>query len=313
MHAETIGGYASDIFDYGIGSRGLSLAGACRTTAHDATAGYWNSGLLGNILDFNMAYMATSLMGETKYNYLGATVPVGFLGTFAINYYSMKMDGLEIHSGSSAPNSTPDGYFNIQNSALMVSYGRPVIWGLEAGVTTKYAQRKVYNHKDGVLAFDAGLVWNLEPLKIGGNLRNIYSMQFGDSSSDEFALDVDFGMSYRWGQFLFSLDTSRWFRGNDIKYHAGLEYDFLIIDKVNGIKVRAGKGKMRGRRYKKAKGPLIVVAKNEGILLGARNHPGVDVVLVDNLGVEMLAPGTHPGRLTIWTKGAIERLREIYG
>ncbi|ADT83070.1 50S ribosomal protein L4 [Thermococcus barophilus] len=78
-------------------------------------------------------------------------------------------------------------------------------------------------------------------------------------------------------------------------------------------KVRAGKGKMRGRRYKKAKGPLIVVAKNEGIILGARNHPGVDVVLVDNLGVEVLAPGTHPGRLTIWTKGAIERLREIYG
>ena len=78
-------------------------------------------------------------------------------------------------------------------------------------------------------------------------------------------------------------------------------------------KVRAGKGKMRGRRYKKSKGPLIVVAKNEGILLGARNHPGVDVVLVDNLGVEMLAPGTHPGRLTLWTKGAIERLREIYG
>ncbi|HDD31061.1 MAG TPA: 50S ribosomal protein L4 [Thermococcus litoralis] len=78
-------------------------------------------------------------------------------------------------------------------------------------------------------------------------------------------------------------------------------------------KVRAGKGKMRGRRYKKAKGPLIVIAKNEGIVQGARNHPGVDVVLVDNLGVELLAPGAHPGRLTIWTKGAIERLREIYG
>ncbi|MCD6559710.1 50S ribosomal protein L4 [Thermococci archaeon] len=78
-------------------------------------------------------------------------------------------------------------------------------------------------------------------------------------------------------------------------------------------KIRAGKGKMRGRKYKKAKGPLVVVAKNEGIIQGARNHPGVDVVVVDNLGVEFLAPGTHPGRLTIWTKGAIERLREIYG
>ncbi|AEK72877.1 50S ribosomal protein L4P [Thermococcus sp. 4557] len=78
-------------------------------------------------------------------------------------------------------------------------------------------------------------------------------------------------------------------------------------------KIRAGKGKMRGRRYKKAKGPLVVVAKNEGIVQGARNHPGVDVVTVENLGVELLAPGTHPGRLTVWTKGAIERLREIYG
>ncbi|BAA30894.1 50S ribosomal protein L4 [Pyrococcus horikoshii] len=77
--------------------------------------------------------------------------------------------------------------------------------------------------------------------------------------------------------------------------------------------VRAGKGKMRGRRYKKAKGPLIVVGKNEGIVFGARNHPGVDVVVVDNLGVEHLAPGTHPGRLTVWTVSAIERLREIYG
>ncbi|WP_456366409.1 50S ribosomal protein L4 [Thermococcus sp.] len=76
-------------------------------------------------------------------------------------------------------------------------------------------------------------------------------------------------------------------------------------------KIRAGKGKMRGRRYKRAKGPLIVVAKNEGIIQGARNHPGVDVVTVDNLSVELLAPGTHPGRLTLWTKGALEKLKEL--
>jgi len=27
----------------------------------------------------------------------------------------------------------------------------------------------------------------------------------------------------------------------------------------------------------------------------------------------MLAPGTHPGRLTLWTSGAIERLDKLYG
>ncbi|AEH23847.1 50S ribosomal protein L4 [Pyrococcus yayanosii] len=91
----------------------------------------------------------------------------------------------------------------------------------------------------------------------------------------------------------------------------GIWDDIMRAKEKSGV--RAGKGKMRGRRYKKAKGPLIVVAKNEGIVFGARNHPGVDVVVVDNLGIEHLAPGTHPGRLTIWTKSAIERLREIYG
>lgn len=78
-------------------------------------------------------------------------------------------------------------------------------------------------------------------------------------------------------------------------------------------KVRAGKGKMRGRRYKQAVGPLLVITENQGIVRAARNLPGVDVVTVNNLNVELLAPGTHPGRLTVWTQSAIEKLREIFG
>ena len=77
-------------------------------------------------------------------------------------------------------------------------------------------------------------------------------------------------------------------------------------------KIRAGKGKLRGRKYKKAKGPLIVVGDDKGISLGARNHAGVDVVNVENLNAELLAPGTHPGRLTVFTKSAIEKLGGLF-
>ena len=76
-------------------------------------------------------------------------------------------------------------------------------------------------------------------------------------------------------------------------------------------KVRSGKGKMRGRRIKMAVGPLIVVSKNDGIFKAARNFPGVDVVSVKDLNPELLAPGTHPGRLTIWTRSSIEELKKI--
>lgn len=78
-------------------------------------------------------------------------------------------------------------------------------------------------------------------------------------------------------------------------------------------KVRAGKGKSRGRKMKQSIGPLIVIAENKGIIEAAHNIPGVDAVAVTDLNAEILAPGTHLGRLTIWTSDAIEKLGKLYG
>ncbi len=78
-------------------------------------------------------------------------------------------------------------------------------------------------------------------------------------------------------------------------------------------KVRAGKGKMRGRRIKQAVGPLLVITKDEGIVKAACNIPGVEVVNVNSLNAELLAPGTHPGRLTLWSLSAFEKLDELFG
>jgi len=85
-----------------------------------------------------------------------------------------------------------------------------------------------------------------------------------------------------------------------------------VVRAKDGRKIRAGRGKTRGRKYKTPKGPLLVVGEDKGISLGARNHPGVDVVVVDNLNAELLAPGTHPGRLTVYTKSAIEKLGDLF-
>jgi large subunit ribosomal protein L4e len=78
-------------------------------------------------------------------------------------------------------------------------------------------------------------------------------------------------------------------------------------------KIRAGKGKHRGRKMKQAVGPLIVVVEKTGLFNAASNIPGVTLAKVSDLNAEMLAPGTHPGRLTLWTNGAIEQLANLYG
>jgi len=79
-----------------------------------------------------------------------------------------------------------------------------------------------------------------------------------------------------------------------------------------GTKIKAGKGKMRGRKYKTPVSLLIISHKKEPIIKAAKNLPGVDTATPDNLSVIHLAPGGVPGRLTIMTKSALEKLVEKY-
>jgi len=76
----------------------------------------------------------------------------------------------------------------------------------------------------------------------------------------------------------------------------------------NGRKIRAGKATMRGRVHKVPKSVLLVVANKDGLAKAARNLPGVDVVAAKDLSAEHLAPGGDLGRLTVFTKAAVEAL-----
>jgi large subunit ribosomal protein L4e len=87
---------------------------------------------------------------------------------------------------------------------------------------------------------------------------------------------------------------------------AGL-WDDVMRAKL-GRNIRAGKGKLRGRKYKGRKSLLIVAGTDAGLGKAARNLPGVDFVTVEKLNAELLAPGTRAGRLTIWTESSIEKL-----
>merc|ERR550514_86256 len=78
-------------------------------------------------------------------------------------------------------------------------------------------------------------------------------------------------------------------------------------------KIRAGKGKMRNRRYVMRKGPLVVYAEDKGCAKSFRNIPGVECCKVENLNLLQLAPGGTFGRFCVWTEGAIKRVGEMFG
>lgn len=89
---------------------------------------------------------------------------------------------------------------------------------------------------------------------------------------------------------------------------------YADIQKVIDSKtLRAGKGKMRNRRFTQRRGPLVVYNEDKGIVKAFRNIPGVELCPVDALNLLLLAPGGHVGRFIIWTQGAFEKLDALYG
>ncbi|SPJ08917.1 60S ribosomal protein L4 [Plasmodium sp. DRC-Itaito] len=90
-----------------------------------------------------------------------------------------------------------------------------------------------------------------------------------------------------------------------------------LKDEVNRLvkskKIRAGKGKMRNRKYKIRNGPLIIFDNDNGVKKAFRNIPGVDLCKVTKLNLLKLAPGGSIGRLCIWSESAFKKLDVIYG
>lgn len=82
---------------------------------------------------------------------------------------------------------------------------------------------------------------------------------------------------------------------------------------IESHKIRAGKGKMRNRRYVQRRGPLVIYNEKGPLVKAFSNIPGVELVPVSALNLLQLAPGAHLGRFCIWTKDAFQRLDSLFG
>lgn len=88
----------------------------------------------------------------------------------------------------------------------------------------------------------------------------------------------------------------------------GLDADIERADA--GRSRRGGRGKTRGRGKRQPKSVLVVTSGGAGPSRAARNLAGVDVATGREVAVAELAPGGHPGRLTVFTESALEEVGE---
>jgi large subunit ribosomal protein L4e len=80
------------------------------------------------------------------------------------------------------------------------------------------------------------------------------------------------------------------------------------IERADDRTVRAGQGTTRGRKYRRPSSILFVTGEEPS--RAARNLAGADVTTGREVNAEDLAPGAHPGRLTVWTEPALEEVAD---
>ena len=79
---------------------------------------------------------------------------------------------------------------------------------------------------------------------------------------------------------------------------------------ISGQKIRAGRGKARNRKYRVPRS-ILFVGSNQESLRPFSGITGVEIATVRSLSLRKLAPGGKGGRLTVFTKSALEQLREV--
>ncbi len=169
-----------------------------------------------------------------------------------------------------------------------------VVEGLRIRAPRPYKRLvRFINKKEKLRALESALAATMDPILVQfrghrlGKVREIPIVVVGEFENLEKTRDV-----------------------RNVLIKLGLEEELSRIEQ--GRRVRAGKGKMRGRRYKRRKGPLIVVSEpNVPLVKAARNLEGVEVKVVGNLSVINLAPGGWPARLVVWSEKAFLKLQNI--
>ena len=80
------------------------------------------------------------------------------------------------------------------------------------------------------------------------------------------------------------------------------------------IRARQGRKRRSGKRAYGTRTPksiLVITSYDEPIKFASENLAGVDSLPVFELTAYDLAPGTYPGRLCVFTKGAIDQIAQL--
>ena len=167
-----VGTTAAPFLEIEVGPRALGMGGAFVAIANDATAIYWNPAGLSRISKTEAALIHTNWLVGTNFDFVGVVLPMGSLGSIAINVTSFSTDEMEVRTVQ-MPEGTGEK-FSYGDLSAGLSYAKNLTDRFSIGVNAKYISQRIWHMKATGVAFDIGTLFRTQfnDMMIGMSISN---------------------------------------------------------------------------------------------------------------------------------------------
>jgi hypothetical protein len=182
------GTVAAPFLEIPVGANAIGMGTAVVSAISDPSALYWNPA--GTALNEESEVSATHMawLAETRFDFVGLTLPLGGIGTLGVSFTSLSMDDMKVTTEDK-----PDGtgeYFSAGDIAAGISFARKLSERFAVGFTLKYIQQTIWHESASAFALDFGTTFRtdlLGGLVIGASLSNFgTSMQLSGRDLRQF-------------------------------------------------------------------------------------------------------------------------------
>ena len=167
-----VGTTAAPFLEIEVGSRAIGMGGAFVAIANDATAIYWNPAGIARLPRSEAILIHTNWLVGTNFDFVGVVVPMGYLGSIAVNVISLSTDEMEVRTVQ-RPEGTGEK-FSYGDLSAGLSYAKNLKDRFSIGVNAKYISQRIWHMKAKGVAFDIGTLFKtrFNGLMIGMSISN---------------------------------------------------------------------------------------------------------------------------------------------
>lgn len=155
-----LGTSGAQFLEIPVGARATALGGAYVGISNDITSVFWNPAGITNINSSEAHFSYMRWFDMFDYNAAAVAFNYDDIGTFAVSLIVFTMDEMEITT-EWEPNGT-GMYYDAQDLAVGLTYGRKLTDKFSIGITAKYIHQRIWNETASGIAFDVGTQYQLD-------------------------------------------------------------------------------------------------------------------------------------------------------